>query len=361
MLTGREKSSAVVNATGNVFRIDSQADFLSIPNWRQQVDWKGANNLYSGKLFLVLNDKGEFVRRATLEDWNALWKEPELGSRLVDQVGPLFVHLTTASLPELRAAAEPVVIAARARHQMPDLGPKWELIGADQGYLKALESRNSKPAELRPEPLDGGPIILLRGNQEVASFLTIDAAAKAARDLDVVEIRTDAVLGNCVFDSAQPRLLTLRGAPGYQATIQALQNLGHDHLILENLTFRGSVWGNTWDPAKAEMGPHGGIHRIANCQATKEGFFVQTRLVSHQGEPAEIVNCRLIQVAAEVSKQDAVNFRNSVLLRLDLNAEFMGKAGEGGPVEFDRCLFWSVEPIATWRSTSRQHHGLHFV
>ena len=61
---------------------------------RQQVDWKGANNLYSGKLFLVLNDKGEFVRRATLEDWNALWKEPELGSRLVDQVGPL-VHLTT--------------------------------------------------------------------------------------------------------------------------------------------------------------------------------------------------------------------------------------------------------------------------
>ena len=109
------------------------------------------------------------------------------------------------------------------------------------------------------------------------------------------------------------------------------------------------------------MGPHGGIHRIANCQATKEGFFVQTRLVSHQGEPAEIVNCRLIQVAAEVSKQDAVNFRNSVLLRLDLNAEFMGKAGEGGPVEFDRCLFWSVEPIATWRGTSRQHHGLHFV
>ena len=79
---------------------------------------------------------------------------------------------------------------------MPDLGPKWELIGADQGYFERLKRGIANPPSyaLNHSTADRSYFARQPG---VASFLTIDAAAKAARDLDIVEISTDAVLGNC--------------------------------------------------------------------------------------------------------------------------------------------------------------------
>ena len=237
LLRGCEGTTASVEATGNLFHKMGQKEFFNIPDWRERIQWKGTNNLYSGKLFETTNNQGKLLRHATRDDWNQLWKEPETGSQFVDTCSPLFVQLTTAALPALRAAAEPVVRAASIRHNLPDLGPNWNLIGAGQAQLNAFYEEHRDAGELRPEIPAGGPIVLLRGGKEVRGFQTVAAATSAAQDQDVIEIRADAVADDCTFYSVKPRLLTLRGAAGYRTTIQALNNRGHDHLILENLVF----------------------------------------------------------------------------------------------------------------------------
>jgi hypothetical protein len=136
LLHATEKATATVIAEGNILHHRDQAELLTHPNWREAIDWQGKNNLYSGHFFGVQNDKQEW-RSGTVEEWSQLWRTPETGSRQTYQFEPLFVHTTLMRLDELRDVVEPVVQAARERHQLPQLGCDWDLVGPGEAYVRA--------------------------------------------------------------------------------------------------------------------------------------------------------------------------------------------------------------------------------
>ena len=52
----------------------------------------------------------------------------------------------------------------------------------------------------------------------------------------------------------------------------------------------------------------------------------------------------------EVSTENSLHFRNSVVERLDLNTEIQSEPGNEGAIELERCAFWGLDPISNGRS-----------
>lgn len=335
MLNGDEQATAQVVAEGNIFDHRSGADFFALPNWRQQVQWEGKNNLYSGMLFNVLNDQRQIERQATLEEWAALWKRPEVGSKLVKQCEPFFVRASYLPLPELRTLAEPFVEAARKEFQLSELGCNWDLVGPGEAYLKALAAAGREAKELRPEVSAEGPFALIRSGAEVASYRTLIEAVKQAKDRDVIELRTDEKLPSIEIMSDTARRLTIRAGAGYSPILQNTAFFSKDVWNLEGLTLAGAV---------GLQG--GGIHSVVNCTVLPDGVndpnWQIWQMLPDGDKPPRIINSRLLWLRAAAPKGVKILFENSVICRLD-SGESEELAGTGN-LEFIRCTFWAPDP-----------------
>lgn len=339
-----------IAAEGNLFHVRGQSDIFRMPDWRERLGktlhWEGRNNLYSGAVFRRKDDPEDQYAVGRLEDWNKLLGQPEEGAKFVEQVVPLFAHLMEAPLSELRPHVERVLSASRRRQGLLQLGPDLDLVGPGAAYLKVLQQEGRAPAELRPEVPFGGSFVVIRAGQDVAAYPALQAAADAAADGDIIEIRKDGDVGGVAFLNEAGRTITLRAGPGYRPVVAGVfPDRGADRLILEGLTLAGRI-GSVWDPQKNGFtNVIGGIHRVINCEVSPPIFQVCGRFVAVEGEPPSIQHSRIGPVAYLLAKDTALRVQNSVLLSLD-----SGNREETGLVEIDRSMFWYPEPRALGRA-----------
>lgn len=345
VILGEEKSSAVVVAEGNIFHNRGQANLLTHPNWRTAIDWQGRNNLYSGLLYWAQDD-GQPWRPATIEEWSQIWHTPETGSVYISQFEPLFVHTTLMPLAELRKVVEPVVQSARERHQLPQLGCNWDVVGPGEAYVRALDTAGRHPAELRPEVSAGGPFSLIRKDVEVSSYRSLDEAINHAEDGDLVEIRTDQTLPAVGIAHEGLRRLTIRAGAGFSPVLQGLHSSGDDVISLEGLTFDGMAWAGPWEGG--HFSQRGGLHKVVNCTVLANGMDQFWKFVPEESEPPAIVNSRVIRLQFAAEPGTALHVDNSVLFAL-VSGEDDAQT-ERCDVELRHCTFWGPEPHFSWRN-----------
>ena len=152
--------------------------------------------------------------------WNRQLAEPETGSREVAEVPFAWWMDVPGNPAEAIFWWQSRLAAARASSGLEDLGPDMSLVGAGDAYLRALAADGHPVPEdqLRPEPLSGGPIVLVREGKEVRGFLNLAAALATAADGDTFEIRSDRPQQRA--DVPEDRgSLTLRAGPGYRPAI----------------------------------------------------------------------------------------------------------------------------------------------
>ncbi len=355
----REEAKLTVEATGNVFHCQSQATELIDPQSLTRVTWSGSGNCFSGSWYLIR--EGSVLKEKGLPAWNKLWKEPERDSREVDFLAFEWGRIQRLPNPErfvaVRAATEKMI----AEHKLAEVGPDWNLVGPGAAYVRALaaEGRAVPEAELRPERLEDGPIVLLRAGKEVRGYLTLKAAADAAQDKDIIELRTDGLLKDCRW-TGQARLLTIRAGAGYSPTIDPdLESIGTDRLILEGLTIRhvlhasGGWLANDFGDAKKPLFPsRGSLFRMMNCTGLSDSAncIVDAWVIGDGESIPEIVNCNFGLVRIGLPSGGTVRLRNSVFGECRPNIE--SRAEPPGKLEIERCVFWLPEPaINVWTSS----------
>ena len=342
-----------VEATGNVFHCQSQANELIDPQSLPSVTWIGADNCFSGSWYQIW--EGNVLKEKGLPAWNKLWKEPERDSRDVDFLAFEWGRIQRLPNPErslaVRAATEKMI----AEHKLPEVGPDWTLVGPGAAYVRALaaEGRAVPESELRPERRDDGVIVLLRAGKEVRGYVTLTEALDAAQDKDVVELRTDGLVKASHWTGAS-RLLTIRAGAGYTPTIDGdLASFGTDRLILEGLTIRdvlqcsgGVNAGNNWDGEQPLYPTQGSLVRMMNCTLLGErGKSSVDAWMFVDGEAlSEIVNSYIAFLRIGLRSGGSARLGNSVLNECRPNIE--SRSAPPGTLEIERCVFWAPELAA---------------
>ncbi len=355
----RDKPKLTVEATGNVFHCQSQANELIDPQSLSQVTWIGANNCFSGTWYQIW--EGNIIKEKGLPAWNKLWKEPERDSREVDFLAFEWGRIQRLPNPERAVAVRSATKKMIAEHQLPQVGPDWNLVGPGDAYVRALaaEGRAVPESELRPERRDDGPIVLMRDGKEVRGYLTLKPALDAAQDQDVIELRTDGLVKDSSW-TGDSRLLTIRAGAGYTPTIDSgLQNLGTDRLILEGLTIRHALQasggvnaGNYWDGEQPLYPTQGSLVRMMNCSGLAEtNKCVVDAWMSGDGDSIpEIVNCNFGTLRIGLRSGSTTRLRNSVFASCFPNVE--SRVAPPGTLEIERCVFWLPEPALNVWGTS---------
>jgi hypothetical protein len=173
-----------VEATGNVIHCRAPVQLID-PTMLPQVTWTGSGNCFS-RLWYQDPKPDE----QPLPEWNKLWQQPERDSygvrSLAFEWGRIQQFESKNRVQDIRAEIEKLP----GRHQLPTAGPDWELLGPGDAYLRALATEG-RAVPLRPSPLEGGAIALIRSGQEVRGYITLKEAIDASQDKDIVEIRTD--------------------------------------------------------------------------------------------------------------------------------------------------------------------------
>jgi len=172
---------------------------------RQGVRWSGDGNLYQAWGYLLSADRKRQVE--TLDDWRGLWGDAEKDARSTT-AAPFFAldafeWPTAASLP---------VMATWKLPAAPKAGPVWDQVGPGEAYVRALGDGRG---DVRPAPLDGGPVVLVRDGKPVRGYLDLTAATAAVAPGDVIELRTDRPTGTV----ADVKSLAVRAAPGYRPVL----------------------------------------------------------------------------------------------------------------------------------------------
>lgn len=346
-----------VRAEGNLLWLNSRTHASHTDHWRKVIDWQGRDNLYVGEFTLAYaRDYARTNVGSRLAAWEDFWQREEPGSREVEDVffawdGERAATGPPAQLVDFYRQQS----AARGTAQRPSLeaGPDWERVGPGAGYVQALAlaGRNVAPTHLRPAPIAGAPIVVLRKGQVQASLDSFSSAYELARDGDVIEIRTDDPLRGATLRGSGEAVkrLTIRGAPGYCANILGPLEFTEPQLVLtlENLRLiRGSLTASMPEGAP----PRIYLTRLANC-ALDPAVVIRNndngrvpayslagfQFESAEGQPGEIVNC-LLPVFATVRADAArrLNVRHSVLGR------FLYQLSPEGAcqIDFEQCVFW---------------------
>jgi hypothetical protein len=337
-----EKCKIKVVAEGNIIHQRSQAGLFwpsPLKDWTRQVIWNGENNLYSGQLFAVFNDKQEFARFANIEDWNKLWGQTEKGSEVVEQFQPLFIRSTHMPVEQLRKVVEPFVESARQIGHLEVLGCNWDLVGPGDAYVRALTVAHDGSPAVQPEVSEEGPFALLRAGKELASYSSLSEALESAKDRDVVEIRTNETLPPVTIGGEQKRFLTIRAGAGYSPVLEGFSSGSRDVWNLEGLSFVGVVQTSGWSQRDRSA-----IHRISNCTILPGGPGDQNLFFAADGEtPPSIVNSRLFWLRAKLPKGVKFRIENSVLQGL---ADALDDPkDEQAAIDLANCVFWSPEPV----------------
>jgi len=209
--------------------------------------------------------------------------------------------------------------------RLKDFGPKWELCGPGEAYVRALADQG-KPVpieKLRPAPPEGGPFVLLKNEKVVRGFAAFADALKARADGDTIEIRTDGQLGEVrgVPKVDSDRKVTLRAAPGYRPSFSDFQWNALDLQAVNGIHFSGSI-----------QLPCAGM---SNCLVEGDSTFH----ISEQGDKAGITNCLCRGVRFEVggAQPDKAPIRHKALIRNSAVAWVYFHFGED-QLELQQCV-----------------------
>ncbi len=359
-----KEATLTVEATGNVFHCQSQANELINPEAIPQVTWIGADNCYSGLWYQIWEeqpDKSVTIKERGLPAWNKLWTEPERDSREVDLLAFEWGRIQRLPNPErfdsVRAATDEMI----AKNKPSEVGPDWNLVGAGEAYVRALaaEGRAVPESELRPERRDDGPIVLLRAGKEVRGYLTLKPALDAAQDQDVIELRTDGLVKETGW-TGDSRLITIRAGAGYTPTIDGnLVSSGTDRLILEGLTIRyvllasgGVRAAYFWDGEQPLFPTQGSVVRMLNCTLLGEtnNSVADTWMFGDGESIPEIVNCVFGTLRIGLRSGGKARLRNSVFGDCRPNVE--SRTAQSGQLEIERCVFWLPEQVGNFGAAS---------
>ena len=214
-----DAKAITITAEGNIFDLGPSQDSNNLPlhglDWRGRVAWLGKNNLYRG---LGRHDGKENI--AGLAGWAKLTGRPEEGSREAGQYlyygfEQTFFQDAKDTLPLVRQALE----KARQQSGLKDVGPDFDLIGAGDGYVRALAAAG-KPVQLRPEPEPDGPCVLLREGKVQRGYPSARTTVESVQNGDIVEIRSDSDFPG-FYTPAGRGTLTIRAAPGYRPIVRS--------------------------------------------------------------------------------------------------------------------------------------------
>ncbi len=321
--------SITIRAEGNLFRAVQVAGTQGgAPS--AGLHWEGSDNLYSLIQTFLSWDQG---RAKDLDGWAKFCGRAETGSRAVPDVWFAWDQAAwdgpDKGLPALRRLTESV----KERCGLAELGPRWDLVGPGDAYLRALAAAGDARAKepLHPRPPEGGPVVLFRGGKVLRGYADLQAAFDAAADGDVIELRTDGPLAGALVGHGRDLALAVRAAPGYRPVVEGdLAFLGPARVTIEGLHFhKGAVLN------RSHLGR---LVRLANCSfdVRDTAEIVSMRANEGDSRPTEVVNCWLpgtVTLASDVNQK--------VLVRDSVIGHWSQQGGKSLRVQWDRCLLWN--------------------
>ncbi len=324
-------TGVTVTAEGNLF--DGWP--ITKEGFKGQLNWQGKDNCYVHLM------KG-------LAGWNAQLHEPETNSREVPALP--FGWLTEMPPGEARQALawwQTHLAEARQESGLNDLGPDLSLVGPGEAYLRGLadEGRPVSKEQLRPDPLPGGRVVLIRGGKDFRGFFLLQDALNAVQDGDVLEIRSDAALlgGRTPADRGA---LVVRAGAGYRPVIHTPLDILHGTAIaVEGLAFSDdgfvvSHWDKKPPPEK-----QGRVTRLAYCafDRRRNGNPVLSCLVSgRDGSPGEVLRCVFLgPLGLSTAKGTQVRLREC-LLGANIHRSPVDNDA-AGTFQLDRCALTSPQ------------------
>jgi serine/threonine protein kinase len=333
-----------VEAIGNLFALGDSGHLITSGALAQkdvpaQVRWHGQANLYAGAEPLLLQSDGRNWSTAfDLAGWNRFWGRDEEGSRRVPQVFFAWEAVRLSDSPTALQILERTTEDMRQEAGLNELGPNWALLGPGEAYVRALAAAGQPTG--RPEPLESGPFVIVRAGKAVAGYPTLQQALNAAANDDVLEIRTNGPFAGAQRNrTAEPRLLTVRAAPGYRPVLEGRLSLNAgDSGTVEGIHFRKGGFD------LGVSGPKGRLVRLANCAFEQYEppddlrlATVMARCENSDGKPVEIVNCLVPgALILNVEADQKLVIRNSALGCLRLP-----NFKDAGHVELDHCVLWN--------------------
>jgi len=224
-----------------------------------------------------------------------------------------------------------------------DLGPNLDLVGPGDAYLRGLaaEGRPVAKDKLRPEPLPGGRMVLIRGGKDLRGFRELQQALDAAQDGDIIEIRTDAKFagGNAPKDRGA---LTLRAGPGCRPVVMTalVVPLG-TALAMEGLTFSGTAGVYCAGDRKVPVEKQGRISRLAYCafdrSTVDRGFGPGVVANVFQGKDGEMIRCVVLgTLRIVVDKGTTFRIRECILNSVHSNP--VDEKSKAGTVELEASI-----------------------
>ncbi|HET6879681.1 MAG TPA: protein kinase [Pirellulales bacterium] len=337
-----------VHADGNLFDLrlaeldGAGGSLMAVPDEattraaveQRALRWQGRENLYCGPQGPVVQAGKERIEG--LAAWRKFWTSDETGSIEPSDVSFTWDGARALHPPDAIDWLRQVVERAKqseAKH-LPDLGPDWDLIGPGDAYLRALAARGKPvaPADLRPEPTEEGPFVVVREGKTVGGHITLRQAVDAAENGDVIEIRAEGPFDGCdTAGNERGRTLVIRAAPGYLPVLESWIRY-HAELTLEGIHF-AAIEGDSLS---------GGNLHIVNCSFEENP---KTHIVfagrRDEAHPPEIVNCWLAGGAAiYLEPGTTASIRNSVVYRLNLSRFDQNQQGAGS-FDVERSIIWN--------------------
>lgn len=333
-----------VTAEGNLFDLTGSTLDVPIPkDWlEKRIRWQGKGNCYSGL-------------RQGLAAWNAHLPEPETESSAVPNLS-FGWHLDMSPQPDTALTAQRARLEqVRRQTGLDDVGPDLSLVGPGDAYLRGLaaEGRAVPPEQIRPEPLAGGRIAVLRAGTKPVGYPTLEEATARIEDGDTIEIRTDRELLGTTLPPGRGAL-TLRAAPGYRPVITSTVYIqSGTTLTVEGLTFTNGT------PLRVvgegvSLDQQGRIALLAYCAF--DTFEPGRRLVSgpfqaRDGSPGEVLRCVLSGLLVPLNERTSVRIRESILTCVEVAVTDSTGGDVAGRIELEGCIVsqpaspWHVRPL----------------
>jgi hypothetical protein len=335
--------TVTVEAEKNIF---GNGTLVLIPDARsrnmlkERLRWTGKDNLYEATAAAIRDNHGKCLAQG-LAQWDQFWGRKENGSR---QAGRVFWQWDAPRRQKLDSALHFLQTTAESLRRKPspapaDFGPKWDLVGPGEPYVRALAAQRKSAADLasdalRPKPPPGGPFVV-RG-KPIRGHATLQEAVATAAVGEMIEIRGDGpFLGLSRDDAKDGKDIFVRAAQGYLPVIEGDIVLSpQDTFSAEGIRFHGRIW----SPGKAH------IRSLANCVLDDPANLAtfSTLFAAGAREPAEITNC-LIRPMLSVGllAGNKLVIRNSVLV--DAFSLVLPEKGAIA-LEMEDCLLWHTAP-----------------
>ncbi|HRF01862.1 MAG TPA: serine/threonine-protein kinase [Pirellulaceae bacterium] len=320
-------ASVSIQAEGTLLAVDRILPDMFDDAARPGISWRGSGNVAAGYPPLDAEGKDDL----TFADDPMRSITPF--ARLVPLDGPVrfeFIAIGMRDSDVRVASLERFVATLREADPTFDAGPNFAAVGAGAAYERGRDASGEQDEPHRPERLDGGAFLVTTGNGPPRPFRSLQEACEAAKDGDVIEIRSDADFGSVTISG--DRSVTIRAARGYLPHGKRIDVVGRG-VTFEGLTFE-YLDTNLFDEESPST--RADAVRVMNCTVgVVNGRATERRSI-------EIGNSLTVIIGVTTSTGGHLTLTNSVA---DL---VMAPADEGAPngdVRIERSLLWNPQGI----------------